>query len=35
LIGKATAVKLVGSDFYRIQPALSIAEVGQRLVDLG
>jgi len=34
-MGKATAVKLVGSDFYRLQPTLPIAEVGQRLVDLG
>jgi len=34
-MSRATAVKLVGSDFYRIQPTLSIAEVGQRLVDLG
>ena len=35
MIGRATAVKLVGSDFYRFQPALPVAEVEQRLVDLG
>jgi hypothetical protein len=34
-MGRATAVKLVGSDFYRFQPALPVAELGERLVDLG
>jgi hypothetical protein len=34
-MGRATAIELVGSDFYRFQPVLSIAEIGQRLVDLG
>jgi len=34
-MGRAAAIELVGSDFYRFQPALSIAEIGQRLVDLG
>jgi hypothetical protein len=31
----AAAIELVGSDFYRFQPALSITEIEQRLVDLG
>jgi hypothetical protein len=34
-MGRAAAVELVGSDFYRFQPALPVAEIGQRLVDLG
>jgi len=34
-MGRAAAIELVRSYFYRFQPALPIAEVGQRLVDLG
>jgi hypothetical protein len=34
-MGRAAAIELVRSRFYRFQPALSIAEIGQRLVDLG
>ncbi len=35
MMGRAAAVEMVGSDFYRFQPALSIAEIGAKLVDLG
>ena len=34
-MSRAAAIELVRSYFYRFQPALPIAEVGQRLVDLG
>jgi hypothetical protein len=34
-MGRAAAVKLVGSDFYRFLPTMSVAEIGARLVDLG
>jgi len=34
-MGRAAAIELVRSYFYRFQPTLPIAEVGQRLVDLG
>jgi hypothetical protein len=33
-MGRA-AVELVGSDFYRFLPTMSVAEIGARLVDLG
>jgi len=34
-MGRAAAIELVRSRFYRFQPALSITEIEQRLVDLG
>jgi len=35
LMGRAAIIELARSRFYRFQPALSITEIGQRLVDLG
>jgi len=34
-MGRAAAIELVRSYFYRFQPVLSIAEIGAKLVDLG
>jgi hypothetical protein len=34
-MGRATAVELVRSYFYRFLPTMSVAEIGARLVDLG